>query len=119
MILRDDQLHRVKELKLLASVQISSFLSACTEEFESVSGPERVEWVARYRELLHAGIFTAGSADLPWRYGQTGSASKALYQSVTRIGENGDPPADWQLDQPLTCGSAEADPGQHGLRLPP
>lgn len=106
MILRDDQLERIEALDLVASVQLSFFHSDWTEEMETVLGPERVGWVARYRDLLDAGVFTVGSTDAPWGYGETGPAFKALYQAVTRVGETGESPADWQLEQRLTIEEA-------------
>lgn len=106
MIMRDDQLDRMQDLELLAAVQLSFFHSDWTEEMETVLGPGRVEWVGRYRDLLDAGVFTLGSTDSPWGYGETGPAMKALSQAVTRIGEEGTAPADWQLDQRLTIEEA-------------
>ncbi|MFQ5966502.1 MAG: amidohydrolase family protein [Acidimicrobiia bacterium] len=106
MILRDDQLQRLRALRLIASFQLSWFHSDWTEEFESTMGPDRVAWVGRWKDILDAGIPAAGSSDHPWGYGETGPAMKAIYQSVTRIGEGGSPPADWMTSQLLTVEQA-------------
>jgi predicted amidohydrolase YtcJ len=101
MIMRDDQLQRMAQLHLFASVQLDFFNSDWRSEFESTLGSQRVFWVGRWRDLLDAGVPVIGSTDAPYGYGKIGSPLKAIYQAVTRVGDSGDPPADWMLAQTL------------------
>jgi predicted amidohydrolase YtcJ len=99
--MRDDQLQRMAQLHLFASVQLDFFNSDWRSEFESTLGSQRVFWVGRWRDLLDAGVPVIGSTDAPYGYGKIGSPLKAIYQAVTRVGDSGDPPADWMLAQTL------------------
>lgn len=106
MIMRDDQLQRMAELHLFASVQLDFFNSDWRDEMETTLGPQRVFWVGRWRDLLDDGVPVIGSTDAPYGYGKIGSPLKALYQAVTRVGDSGDPAADWMLAQTLTVDQA-------------
>ncbi|MFQ5880708.1 MAG: amidohydrolase, partial [Dehalococcoidia bacterium] len=106
MILRDDQLERMRRLGIIASFQVSFFHSDWAEEFGSNLGPERVGWVGRWRDLLEEGVPSIGSTDSPWGYGTVGPSMKAIYQAVTRIGEEGLPAAEWMLDQRISVEQA-------------
>jgi predicted amidohydrolase YtcJ len=106
MIARDDQIERMANIGAVASVQLSWFHSDWTEEFDSNLGPDRVAWVGRWRDLLDAGVPTIGSTDQPYGYGTVGPSMKAIYQAVTRIGEEGAEPPDWMLSQRLSAEEA-------------
>lgn len=98
-ILRDDQIERIRELGLLASVQLSWFNSDWAEQVESELGPDRARWAGRWRDLLDAGVPVIGGTDHPWGIGEVGPALKAVYQSVTRVGEGGAQPPAWMRAQ--------------------
>ncbi|MFQ5553359.1 MAG: amidohydrolase, partial [Thermoplasmata archaeon] len=106
MILRDDQLETMRRLGILASFQLSWFHSDWAEEFETTLGEERLPWVGRWRDLLDAGVPSIGSTDHPWGYGTPGPSMKAIYQAVTRIGEQGLPPPLWMSDQRISAEQA-------------
>jgi predicted amidohydrolase YtcJ len=106
MIARDDQVQRMSELGILASVQLSFFHSDWGDEFESTLGSERAHWVGRWRDLLDAGVTVVGSTDAPYGYGEVRSPLKAISQSATRIGDGGSAPRGWMLDQRITVAEA-------------
>jgi predicted amidohydrolase YtcJ len=108
VVLRDDQIERIRELGLIVSMQLTWLNSDWpTIEFwsamESVLGPERTPWLGRWRDLLDAGVKLIGSTDTPWSPAPT---TKALHEVVTRIGESGDAPRPWMLDQRITIEEA-------------
>lgn len=106
-MLRDDQLERMRDLGIIASFQLTWFHSDWLqdEEFETVVTEEGVDRVGRWRDLLEAGVPSIGSTDYPWGY-CSGSPIQAIYQAVTRIGEQGIPPRQWMLDQRITVEQA-------------
>ena len=106
MIARDDQIERMAELGVVASVQLSFFHSDWADEYASTMGPSRVNWIGRWRDLLDGGVTTIGSTDQPYGYGTVGSSMRAISQAVTRIGEGGAPPPDWMLDQRISIQEA-------------
>lgn len=101
MILRHDQLERMRAMGIIASVQLSFFHADWRDEFETTLGPDRVLWVGRWRDLLDAGVPVIGSTDAPYGYGTVRSPLKAVYQAVTREGEGEAAPANWMLSQTL------------------
>lgn len=105
-IMRDDQIERIRELGLLASVQLSWFNSDWAEQVESELGPERARWAGRWRDLLDANVHVIGGTDHPWGKGEVGPALKAVYQAVTRVGEQGAPPPAWMRAQRITVDEA-------------
>jgi hypothetical protein len=65
--LRGDQLARMRELGLIASIQ-PGLLGASAKEFgfpELVARGE-IRWIARWRDLVDGGVRTIGSTDMPW-----------------------------------------------------
>lgn len=108
-IVRDDQIEWMRELGVLASVQLSWFHSDWTEQLETQLGPERVRWAGRWRDLLDADVRMIGGSDHPWGYGDVGAALKAISQAATRVGERGAPPPSWMRAQRISVAE--------GLRL--
>ena len=107
VMLRDDQITRMRDLGVVASIQLSWFNSDWTEEILRDPGPEKAPWMGRWRDLLEANVRTIGGTDHPWTmFGTVGGSMKALYQAVTRIGELGRPPTSWMLDQRITVEQA-------------
>lgn len=104
-MLRGDQLARMRELGIIASFQLTWFHSDWAEAVESELPPEDVEKVARWRDILEAGIPAMGSTDYPWGLPPVGSAVKAIHRAVTRTGEQGAPPP-WMLDQRIAVEEA-------------
>jgi predicted amidohydrolase YtcJ len=111
MVLRDDQVLRMLTHKIIASLQVNWFQSDWTPEVDETLGPSRVAWAGRWHDVLAAGIPAIGGTDAPWAIrdelnGTPGSALKALYQAVSRIGEAGTAPTAWMLAQRLTIEQA-------------
>ncbi len=106
VMLRDDQLERMKQLEIVASFQLTWFHSDWIEEVETNADPEAVRMVGRWRDLLEAGVPSIGSTDHPWGYGTIGPSMKTIYQAVTRIGEQGRLPPQYMLDQRISVEQA-------------
>ncbi len=104
--LRDDQLERMRQLKIIASFQLTWFHSDWTEIMESELGTDNVRMVGRWHDILKAGVPSIGSTDHPWGYGSVGPSMNAIYQAVTRIGDQRFPPPQWMLDQRITVEQA-------------
>ncbi len=113
MVVRDDQIRRIKRLGLIASVQFTFFQSDwLTGSFwptlEPALGPGRIGWAGRWRDLLDAGVRTVGSTDSPWFAEDYALASplEAVEMAVTRIGHTGTTPAAWMLAQRIRVAEA-------------
>ena len=106
-VVRDDQLVRMAQLGLIASIPLTWFDSHpwWIWDVKTFIGLERADLVARWRDILAAGIPSIGGTDYPWFYGD-GSATTTVSRAVTRKGEPGQPPADWMLDQRITVEQA-------------
>jgi predicted amidohydrolase YtcJ len=114
--LRDDQLTRMRELRMIASIQpgIPGDLAAETG-FPELVARGQTRWIARWRDLVESGVRTIGSTDMPWLVlglvGRPtepphGSPLEAVHQAMTRQSYRGRPPEDWQLAQRLTVDQA-------------
>ena len=113
---RDDQLARLGELGMIASIQPGIPGDLATEAgFPELVARGQAEWIARWRDLVESGVRTIGSSDMPWlalglgdRAAELphGSPLEAVYQAVTRHSYLGRPPEDWQLAQRLTVDQA-------------
>ncbi|HEY0640029.1 MAG TPA: amidohydrolase family protein [Pseudonocardiaceae bacterium] len=114
--LRDDQLGRLRELGMIASIQpgIPGDLAA-EAGFPELVARGRTGWIARWRDLVESGVRTIGGSDMPWlvlglgdRAAESphGSPLDAVHQAVTRQSYLGRPPEDWQLAQRLTVDQA-------------
>jgi len=107
MAIRDDQVRRMVDLAILASLQLTWFTSDTTPDVEGTLGSERLAWVGRWRDLLDAGVIGVASTDHPWddledAHGVNGRAMGALAVAVTRSVGPGDVPEPWQADQTIT-----------------
>jgi predicted amidohydrolase YtcJ len=114
--LRDDQLARMRDLGMIASIQpgIPGDLAAETG-FPELLARGETRWIARWRDLVDSGVRTIGSTDFPWLVlGLVGrptepphaSPLEAVHQAVTRESYVGRTPEDWQLAQRLTVDQA-------------
>jgi predicted amidohydrolase YtcJ len=107
LMVRDDQVRRMRDLSIIASIQLPFMTSDWAAEEEATLGPHRLASVGRWRDLLEAGVPAAGSTDFPWAIrdelnGKSGAAMKALSDAATRIGTEAGPPPPWMADQALT-----------------
>ncbi len=107
LVVRDDQVQRMRDLAILASFQLTFMNSDWAAEEEATLGPDRLGWVGRWRDLLAAGVPAVGSTDFPWAIrdelnGQGGPAMKALWFGATRVGQEAGAPPPWLLDQAIT-----------------
>ena len=114
--LRDDQLTRMRGLKMIASIQpgIPGDLAEETG-FPELVARGQTAWIARWKDLVESGVRTIGSTDMPWlvldlvgRPTQPphGSPLEAIHQAMTRQSYSGRAPEDWQLAQRLTIDQA-------------
>jgi hypothetical protein len=111
MVLRDDQVRRMRASSIIASIQLNWFQSDWTPEVDETLGPSRVAWAGRWRDVLAAGVPTIGGTDAPWAVrdelnGTPGPALRTVYQAVSRVGEVGTQPTTWMLAQSLTIEQA-------------
>jgi hypothetical protein len=114
--LRDDQLTRMRELGMIASIQPGMPGDLAAEAgFPELVARGQTRWITRWRDLVESGVRTIGSTDMPWlvlglgdRAADLphGSPLEAVYQAVTRQSYSGRPPEDWQLAQRLTVDQA-------------
>ena len=102
-VVRDDQIERIADLGLIASVQHSWFHGDSASELTRWLGPDRRSLSGRWRDLIEAGIPLTGSTDHPWAIaGQSGDSIDAIAQAVTRVGPGGRQPPAWMSAQRLT-----------------
>ncbi|NKE57220.1 amidohydrolase family protein [Lentzea sp. PSKA42] len=114
--LRDDQLARMRELGLIASIQPGLPGDSAKEPgFGKLVARGQTGWIARWRDLVDSDVRTIGSTDMPWLVLvlgghatelQHGSPLEAVHQAVTRQSYLGRAPEDWQLAQRLTVDQA-------------
>jgi predicted amidohydrolase YtcJ len=114
--LRDDQLTRLGELGMIASIQPGMPGDLAEEAgFPELVARGQTHWIARWKDLVEHGVRTIGSSDMPWlvlglgdRAAELphGSPLEAVYQAVTRHSSLGRPAEDWQLAQRLTVDQA-------------
>ncbi len=106
VLLRDDQVQRLSELGILASFQISWFTSDWKDAGSFPLLESYPHLVARWKDLLDAGVPCIGSTDYPWNQPDVRSAPKILSFAVTRVGTLGYTPTSWMLDQRLSVEQA-------------
>jgi len=114
--LRDDQLTRMSELGMIASIQPGiPGDSAAEAGYQALVARGQTGWIARWRDLVDSDVLTIGSTDMPWLVlvlGERatdlphGSPLEAVHQAVTRQSYLGRAPEDWQLSQRLTVDQA-------------
>jgi predicted amidohydrolase YtcJ len=114
--LRDDQLARMRELGMIASIQPAVPGDSASESgFQALVARGETGWIARWRDLVDRDVLTIGSTDMPWLVFVLGarvtdmpygSPLEAVHQAVTRHSYLGRIPEDWQLPQRLTVDQA-------------
>jgi predicted amidohydrolase YtcJ len=109
-VVRDDQIERMRDLGIIASIQTTWFHSGWIGHpawggFPAALGPDRIGWAGRWRDLLDAGVTVVGGTDTPW----TPPVSVGGFaEAVTRMGAGGVPPEEWMAAQRITAGEAVA-----------
>lgn len=106
ILLRDDQIQRMSDLGILASIQMSWFTSDWRDAGSFPLLDSYPHLVARWYDLLDAGVPCIGSTDYPWNQPDVRSAPKVLSFAVTRVGTLGYTPTSWMLDQRLSVEQA-------------
>ncbi|MFW9890256.1 MAG: amidohydrolase, partial [Candidatus Thorarchaeota archaeon] len=105
VLLRDDQMQRMSDLGIIASIQLPWFNS---DEIPNYFFPYYENYsnlVARWRDIIDAGIPSIGSTDFPdflWNLGYNRTAMKTVSMAVTKVGEQGLTPTNWMLNQSLS-----------------
>ena len=107
MAVRDDQVRRMADLKIMASFQLTWFTADEAQEVEATVGRERLGWVGRWRDLLGAGVPAVASTDHPYDHegsdNTAGWAMKALSVAVRRsVGAAVDAAEPWRADQTIS-----------------
>ncbi|MFW9850902.1 MAG: amidohydrolase [Candidatus Thorarchaeota archaeon] len=109
LLLRDDQIQRMSDLGIIASIQLPWFNSDEIPEYFFPYYENYSHLTGRFRDIVQAGIPTIGSTDFPdfpWNLGYNRTAMKTISMAVTKIGEQGLTPTDWMLNQSLTVEQA-------------
>jgi predicted amidohydrolase YtcJ len=105
-VIRDDQVARMRDLAVIASIQVPLMSADWAADWEAALGPERMGWAGRWRDLLEAGVSMVGGTDYPAVLGREtkgrSSAMRALWDGATRTGVEAGAAPDWMTDQALT-----------------
>lgn len=107
LVVRDDQVRRMRDLSIIASLQLTFMNADWAAEEEATLGPDRLRWAGRWRDLLEAGVPAVGSTDFPWAIrddlnGRSGPAMKALSDGATRVGTEAGAPPPWLANQAVS-----------------
>ena len=95
-VIRDDQVARVRDLAVIASIQLPLLSADWAADWEAALGPERVGWAGRWRDLLEAGVPMVGGTDYPRGDRATRPQAgrvpmRALWDGATRTGSRPGP----------------------------
>jgi predicted amidohydrolase YtcJ len=105
-VVRDDQVARMRDLAVIASIQLPLMSADWAADWEAALGPERLGWAGRWRDHLEAGVPLVGGTDYPAVIGHgtagRSSAMRALWDGATRTGVEAGAAPDWMTDQALT-----------------
>jgi predicted amidohydrolase YtcJ len=109
----DEQVERMAEMGMIASVQLNVPASVMGEkQFPQLVEQEPEGSVARWRDLIEAGVPVVGNTDFPSIDMEAidgpppGSPLRLLYRGVSRTWGDGQPPEVWMLDQAITAEQA-------------
>jgi predicted amidohydrolase YtcJ len=106
ILLRDDQIQRMKDLGIIASFQLSWINSDWMTSQNFPILEEHSHLAGRWRDIVEAGVPAIGSTDFPYNYGEMKSPMQYIARVVTRFGEQGLQPTSWMLDQTLSVNQA-------------
>jgi predicted amidohydrolase YtcJ len=106
VMIRDDQLARMRRMRVIASFQLTFVDSLWAAPLVATLGPEDARLAGHWRDLVNGDVRVTGSTDSPFEYPFTDpilrSPMEAVYQAVTKIGAPGTEPPAWMLDQRLS-----------------
>jgi predicted amidohydrolase YtcJ len=109
----DEQLERIADLDLLAVVQLGGSSSDWILEEDYLGNlGEDTAWLARWRDLVDAGIHAAGAPDAPYMFPgfvpslDVGTPMAQIAGAMDGIGSTNTDPPDWVLAQTLTAEQA-------------
>ncbi len=113
MVLRDDQVRRMRDLSIVASLQLTWFTPDTEPDVAATVGAERLAWIGRWRDLLDGDVPAVASTDHPWddltdAHNVGGRAMAALAVAATRVPGPEVVPEDWQTAQRLPVAEALA-----------
>jgi predicted amidohydrolase YtcJ len=105
-VVRDDQVARMRDLAVIASIQLPLMSADWAADWEAALGPGRLGWAGRWRDLLEADVPMVGGTDYPAVMGHEtagrSSAMRALWDGATRTGAEAGAAPDWMTDQAVT-----------------
>jgi predicted amidohydrolase YtcJ len=105
-VARHDQVGRMRDLGVIASIQLPLLSADWAAMWESALGPERLGWFGRWQDLVAAGVPVVGGTDYPAvLLDQTtgrSSAMRILWDGATRTGVTAGAAPDWMAEQALT-----------------
>ena len=105
-VIRDDQVTRLRDLGVIASIQLPLLSADWAADWEAALGPARLGWAGRWRDLAEAGVPMAGGTDFPAVLGNQiagrSSAMRALWDGATRHGVEVGAAPEWMTDQALS-----------------
>jgi predicted amidohydrolase YtcJ len=110
IVLRDDQISRMRRLGVLPSIQPTFVDSSWVGDLRDVFDPDRLELLGRWRDLVEASrLHAIGSTDTPYGEGPDlapTTAMSALRQATTRAQRPDDHVPAWIRAQRLTLDQA-------------
>lgn len=112
----DKQVSRMADMGIIASIQMnvpaSLFSADYRDSLHRLVEEESVGTVARWRDLVEAGVLVIGNSDFPSLDMEVidgpapGSPVRLLYRAVTRTWADNQPPETWMREQTLTAEQA-------------
>jgi predicted amidohydrolase YtcJ len=109
----DEQLERIADLDLVTVVQLGGSSSDWTLEQDYLENlGEDTSWLARWRDLVDAGIHVAGAPDAPYTFPgfvpslDVGTPMAQIAGAMDGIGSSNTDPPDWVVAQTLTADQA-------------
>ena len=110
IVLRDDQLRRMRSLGVSPSFQLTFVDSSWTHDLRSVFSGDRLELLGRWRDIVDdPRLHSMGSTDTPYGEGpnlRPSSVMDALVQATTKKARPNDPVPRWMRAQRLTLDQA-------------
>lgn len=101
-VIRPDDLARLRDLNIVASMQ-PTHATSDMPWVEARLGPDRVSWSYAWRDMLDAGVLLTFGSDFPV---EQVSPSHGLWSATTRSDLEGAPAGGWRPDQALSITEA-------------
>ena len=110
VVVRNDQLKRMRRLGIIPSIQVTWVDTSETDILRRLFAPDRLDLLGRWREMANdPRLRTIGSTDTPFGEGfdlQPTSVMDALVQATTKKDRPGDKVPRWMREQRLTLDQA-------------